>query len=117
MMRRPARMGLALGIGLCAPGVFADGFSAFSGKLELTAAQKPKLEALADAAGGRSNLQIEAGEPAFRSITEGTREVFRKAGIDIAGEVAIVVVEALELVGIDHQQGQRRSGALCPPRL
>lgn len=42
------------------------------------------LETLADAAGGRSNLQIEAGEPAFRSITEGTKEVFRKAGIDIA---------------------------------
>lgn len=42
------------------------------------------LETLADAAGGRSNLQIEAGEPAFRSIAEGTKEVFRKAGIDIA---------------------------------
>lgn len=42
------------------------------------------LETLADAAGGRSNLQIEAGDPAFRSITEGTREVFHKAGIDIA---------------------------------
>lgn len=35
MIKRPARMGLALGIGLCAPGVFADGFTAFSGKLEL----------------------------------------------------------------------------------
>lgn len=43
-----------------------------------------KLETLADASGGRSNLQIEGGEPAFRSITEGTREVFRKAGIDLA---------------------------------
>ncbi len=43
-----------------------------------------KLETLADAGGGRSNLQIEGGEPAYRSITEGTREVFRKAGIDIA---------------------------------
>jgi len=42
------------------------------------------LETLADAAGGRSNLQIEAGEPAYHSITEGTKEVFRKAGIDIA---------------------------------
>jgi len=42
------------------------------------------LETLADAAGGRSNLQIEAGEPAFRSITEGTKEVFQKAGIDLA---------------------------------
>nr|WP_243667284.1 OprD family outer membrane porin [Pseudomonas brassicae] len=35
MIKRPARMGLALGIGLCAPDVFADGFTAFSGKLEL----------------------------------------------------------------------------------
>lgn len=43
-----------------------------------------RLETLADASGGRSNLQIEGGEPAYRSITEGTREVFRKAGIDIA---------------------------------
>ena len=42
------------------------------------------LVTLADAAGGRSNLQIENGEPAFRSITEGTREVFAKAGIDFA---------------------------------
>ena len=42
------------------------------------------LKTLADATGGRSNLQIEAGDPAFRSITEGTREVFEKAGIDLA---------------------------------
>jgi glucosamine kinase len=42
------------------------------------------LVTLADAAGGRSNLQIDAGDPAFRSITEGTREVFAKAGIDFA---------------------------------
>jgi glucosamine kinase len=42
------------------------------------------LNTLADANGGRSNLQIEDGEPAFRSITEGTREVFQKAGIDYA---------------------------------
>jgi glucosamine kinase len=42
------------------------------------------LVTLADAAGGRSNLQIDAGEPAFRSISEGTREVFAKAGIDFA---------------------------------
>jgi len=40
------------------------------------------LVTLADAAGGRSNLQIEAGEPAYRSIMEGTREAFAKAGID-----------------------------------
>lgn len=42
------------------------------------------LNTLADASGGRSNLQIEGGEPAFRSITEGTIEAFKKAGIDIA---------------------------------
>ena len=42
------------------------------------------LDTLADAAGGRSNLQIEGGEPAFRSITEGTREVFAKAGVDFS---------------------------------
>ena len=42
------------------------------------------LVTLADAAGGRSNLQIDAGDPAFRSITEGTKEVFAKAGIDFA---------------------------------
>lgn len=42
------------------------------------------LNTLADAAGGRSNLQIDNGEPAFNSITEGTREAFQKAGIDIA---------------------------------
>jgi glucosamine kinase len=40
------------------------------------------LNTLADAAGGRSNLQIEAGEPAYRSIMEGTKEAFAKAGID-----------------------------------
>lgn len=42
------------------------------------------LVTLADAGGGRSNLQIDAGEPAFRSISEGTKEVFAKAGIDFA---------------------------------
>ncbi|MEQ1768461.1 MAG: BadF/BadG/BcrA/BcrD ATPase family protein [Devosia sp.] len=42
------------------------------------------LTTLADAGGGRSNLQIDGGEPAYRSINEGTREVFAKAGIDIA---------------------------------
>jgi len=40
------------------------------------------LNTLADAAGGRSNLQIEAGEPAYRSIMEGSQEAFAKAGID-----------------------------------
>jgi glucosamine kinase len=42
------------------------------------------LNTLADATGGRSNLQIDAGEPAFRSISEGTRAVFQKAGIDFS---------------------------------
>lgn len=43
-----------------------------------------ELNTLADAAGGRSNLQIEAGDPAWRSIMDGTREAFAKAGIDYA---------------------------------
>ena len=42
------------------------------------------LVTLADAAGGRSNLQIDNGDPAWHSITEGTREVFAKAGVDFA---------------------------------
>jgi glucosamine kinase len=42
------------------------------------------LTTLADASGGRSNLQIEGGEAAFRSITEGSREVFARAGLDFA---------------------------------
>ena len=42
------------------------------------------LVTLADAAGGRSNLQIDNGDPAWHSVTEGTREVFAKAGIDFA---------------------------------
>lgn len=42
------------------------------------------LVTLADAGGGRSNLQIDNGEPAYRSISAGTREVFAKAGIDYA---------------------------------
>jgi glucosamine kinase len=42
------------------------------------------LDTLADAAGGRSNLQIEAGEPAWRSIMDGTRAVFASAGLDFS---------------------------------
>lgn len=42
------------------------------------------LNTLADASGGRSNLQIEDGEPAFRSIMEGSREAFEKAGLDFS---------------------------------
>jgi glucosamine kinase len=40
------------------------------------------LQTLAEVTNGRSNLQLEGGEPAYRSITEGTRDVFAKAGID-----------------------------------
>lgn len=42
------------------------------------------LVTLADASGGRSNLQIDNGDPAWHSVTEGTRQVFAKAGIDYA---------------------------------
>lgn len=42
------------------------------------------LVTLADAAGGRSNLQIDNGDPAWHSITEGVRQVYAKAGIDFA---------------------------------
>jgi glucosamine kinase len=42
------------------------------------------LVTLADANGGRSNLQIDNGDPAWHSITEGTRKVFAQAGIDFA---------------------------------
>jgi glucosamine kinase len=42
------------------------------------------LNKLADAYGGKSNLQIENGEPAYRSIMEGARAVFAEAGIDFA---------------------------------
>ncbi|MHB1104136.1 MAG: glucosamine kinase nucleotide-binding domain-containing protein [Devosia sp.] len=42
------------------------------------------LVTLAEATGGRSNLQIDNGDPAWHSITQGTREVFAKAGIDFA---------------------------------
>lgn len=42
------------------------------------------LNTLADAGGGRSNLQIEDGDPAFRSIIEGARQAFAKAGIDFS---------------------------------
>lgn len=42
------------------------------------------LTTLAEVTNGRSNLQIEGGEPAYRSIMDGTREVFERAGIDYA---------------------------------
>ncbi|MFC3705440.1 BadF/BadG/BcrA/BcrD ATPase family protein [Devosia honganensis] len=42
------------------------------------------LETLAEARNGRSNLQIDGGEPAYRAILDGTRDVFAAAGIDYA---------------------------------
>lgn len=42
------------------------------------------LHTLAEVKNGRSNLQIDAGEPAFKAISDGTRDVFRAAGIDFA---------------------------------
>lgn len=42
------------------------------------------LNTLAEVTNGRSNLQLDGGEPAFRSIIDGTREVFQRAGIDHA---------------------------------
>jgi glucosamine kinase len=42
------------------------------------------LKMLGEATNGRSNLQIDGGEPAYRSITEGTKSVFAQAGIDFA---------------------------------
>jgi len=42
------------------------------------------LKTLGEAHGGRSNLQIENGAPAYKSIMEGTRAVFAQAGIDYA---------------------------------
>lgn len=40
------------------------------------------FKTLAEARGGRSNLQLENGDPAYASILEGTREVFASAGLD-----------------------------------
>jgi glucosamine kinase len=42
------------------------------------------LVTLAEVRNGRSNLQIDAGEPAFKAISDGTRDVFKAAGIDYA---------------------------------
>lgn len=39
---------------------------------------------LAEARNGRSNLQLEGGDPAYESVMAGTREVFAEAGIDYA---------------------------------
>lgn len=40
------------------------------------------LATLAEVNNGRSNLQLDDGEPAYRSIMDGTRAVFAEAGID-----------------------------------
>jgi len=42
------------------------------------------LKPLAEVRSGRANLQIDAGEPAYRAITDGTRAVFAEAGLDFA---------------------------------
>ena len=42
------------------------------------------LDTLAEASGGRSNLQIANGEPAWQSVNAGIREVFAAAGVDHA---------------------------------
>lgn len=42
------------------------------------------LETLAEVKNGRSNLQIDGGGPAYKAISEGTRDVFAAAGIDYA---------------------------------
>ena len=39
------------------------------------------LNTLAEVTNGRANLQLEGGEPAYRSIVDGTREVFATSGI------------------------------------
>ncbi|HEY4201375.1 MAG TPA: BadF/BadG/BcrA/BcrD ATPase family protein [Devosiaceae bacterium] len=39
------------------------------------------LNTLAEVTNGRSNLQLENGDPAYRSIMDGTRQIFEKAGI------------------------------------
>lgn len=40
------------------------------------------LVTLAEVKNGRSNLQIDGGDPAYKAIGDGTRDVFRAAGID-----------------------------------
>jgi glucosamine kinase len=43
-----------------------------------------KLETLAEVKNGRSNLQIDGGDPAYKAITDGARDVFKAAGVDFA---------------------------------
>ena len=40
------------------------------------------LVTLAEVKNGRSNLQIDGGEPAYKAISDGTRDVFKAAGLD-----------------------------------
>ncbi len=42
------------------------------------------LNTLAEVKNGRSNLQIDSGEPAFKAISDGTRDVFKAAGLDFS---------------------------------
>ncbi|WP_164730619.1 BadF/BadG/BcrA/BcrD ATPase family protein [Pelagibacterium montanilacus] len=42
------------------------------------------LRSLGEARGGRSNLQLDGGEPAYRSIMDGARDAFAQAGIDFS---------------------------------
>lgn len=42
------------------------------------------LQTLAEVKNGRSNLQIDSGDPAYKAISDGTRDVFKAAGIDFA---------------------------------
>ncbi|MCR6669855.1 BadF/BadG/BcrA/BcrD ATPase family protein [Devosia ginsengisoli] len=42
------------------------------------------LKTLAEVKNGRSNLQIDDGEPAWKAISDGTRDVFKAAGLDYA---------------------------------
>jgi glucosamine kinase len=42
------------------------------------------LNTLAEVRNGRSNLQIDDGEPAYQAISMGTKEVFAQAGLDAA---------------------------------
>src|SRR5690606_20745165 len=42
------------------------------------------LVTLAEVKNGRSNLQIDGGEPAYKAILDGTRDVFEAAGLDYA---------------------------------
>ncbi|MFD1252960.1 Glucosamine kinase GspK [Devosia equisanguinis] len=42
------------------------------------------LVTLAEVKNGRSNLQIDGGDPAYKAIMDGTRDVFKEAGVDFS---------------------------------